>query len=93
MDAHGDPVAGVYVWTYPRAEKASGYINTAYAGSGSYTNPQGEFRLENLLYERESVRVSSDEPTLSRIFENVETNRDDAVLVFDKSVKQPQQGR
>jgi peroxiredoxin len=86
VDADGDPVADVTVFTEPQLDAASGHINPA-----DSTNLLGEFRLENTVHERVSVGLSSNELKFSKSFDDVETNREDVVFVFDKSLEPPEE--
>ena len=86
VDAAGDPVANVAVFIDPQLDAASGHIDPA----GS-TNLLGEFRLERILHERVSVALSSNELRFSKSFDDVETNREDVVFVFDKSLEPPEE--
>jgi RNA polymerase sigma factor (sigma-70 family) len=86
VDADGDPVANVAVFPEPQLDAASGHIDPA-----ASTNLLGEFRLENILHERVSVGLSSNELRFSKSFDDVETNREDVVFVFDKSLEPPEE--
>jgi len=86
VDADGDPVANVAVFPEPQLDAASGHIDLA-----GTTNLLGEFRLENMLHERVSVALSSNELKFNKSFDDVETNREDVVFVFDKSLEPPEE--
>jgi hypothetical protein len=86
VDVGGDPVPDVSVSVEPQLDAASRHIDPA----GS-TNLLGEFRLEKILHERVSVALSSNELKFYKSFNDVETNREDVVFVFDKSLEPPEE--
>ncbi|MFC1712387.1 sigma-70 family RNA polymerase sigma factor [Candidatus Poribacteria bacterium] len=78
VDTEGKPISGASVMVDPPFDEVSGHVNMPYS-----TNSEGEFRLEHVIRERESIYVGFS--GIVKIFENVKTNRDDAEFVLDIS--------
>ena len=81
IDAGGNPVVGASVSIEPQIDTATGHFVPS-----TQTDLQGQFRLEHIIDKRVSLRATWKSSTWIK---NVETDRDDVVFVFDKSLEPP----